>query len=178
MTTRIEPATDKNVLKLLVVDDSPESLRLITDTVREEGLEVFTTNDPGTALAMFYHIRPRIVLLDLVMPKINGMQLLEEMVAADPGVDILLMTAHYSTDSAVEAIQKGASDYLTKPISIPKLRVRIQALRAEAERRRQTLRLDDQLVDMYQFEGIIGRSPLMLEVFSKIRQVAAHFRNL
>jgi DNA-binding NtrC family response regulator len=178
MTTRIEPATDKNVLKLLVVDDSPESLRLITDTVREEGLEVFTTNDPGTALAMFYHIRPRIVLLDLVMPKINGMQLLEEMVAADPGVDILLMTAHYSTDSAVEAIQKGASDYLTKPISIPKLRVRIQALRAEAERRRQTLRLDDQLVDMYQFEGIIGRSPLMLEVFAKIRQVAAHFRNL
>jgi DNA-binding NtrC family response regulator len=178
MTTKTEPMTERNVLKMLVVDDSPESLRLITDTVSEEGLEVFTTNEPGTALSMFHHIRPRIVLLDLVMPNINGMQILEDMVAADPGADILLMTAHYSTDSAVEAIQKGACDYLTKPLSIPKLRARIQSLRAEAERRRQTLRLDDQLVDMYQFEGIIGRSPLMLEVFARIRQVAPHFRNL
>jgi DNA-binding NtrC family response regulator len=176
--TTTEPATEKNVVKMLVVDDSPESLKLITDTVREEGLEVFTTNEPEAALAMFHHVRPRIVLLDLVMPKISGMQILEDMVAADPGVDILLMTAHCTTDSAVEAIQKGASDYLTKPLSIPKLRARIQALREEAERWRQTRRLDDQLVDMYQFEGIIGRSPLMLEVFAKISQVAPHFRNV
>jgi DNA-binding NtrC family response regulator len=178
MTARVEPATGRNVLKLLAVDDSLENLRLIADTVKEVGLEVYTTNDPGTALAMFHQIRPRIVLLDLVMPKISGMQLLEEMVAADPGVETILMTAHYSTDSAVEAIQKGASDYLVKPLCIPKLRARIQILLAEAEKRRATLRLDDQLVDMYQFEGIIGRSPLMLEVFAKIRQVAPHFRNL
>lgn len=175
---RTEPAAGKSILKLLAVDDSQESLKLISDTVKEEGLEVFTTNDPEQAMAMFHRIHPRIVLLDLLMPKINGMQLLEEIIAADPGVDVILMTAHYSTDSAVEAIQKGASDYLIKPIHIPKLRARIQSLLAEAAKRQQTLQLDDQLVDMYQFEGIIGRSPLMLEVFARIRQVAPHFRNI
>jgi DNA-binding NtrC family response regulator len=178
MTIRPEPATDKSVLKLLAVDDSHESLMLIRDTLKEEGVEVFTTNDPGNALEMFRCIRPRIVLLDLVMPKVNGLQLLEDILAVDPGVEVILMSAHSSTDSAVEAIQKGASDFLIKPIHIPRLRDRIQGLLAEAAKRQQTLRLDDQLVDVYQFEGIIGRSPLMLEVFAKIRQVAPHYRNV
>jgi DNA-binding NtrC family response regulator len=166
------------MLNLLAVDDSTETLGLISDTLKAEGVEVFTTNDPETALAMFRHIRPRIVLLDLVMPKVSGIQLLEEMLAVDPGVDVILMTAHYSTDSAIEAIQKGAVDYLVKPINMAKLRARMQSLLADAALREQTLRLDDQLVDMYQFEGIIGRSPLMLEVFARIRHVAPHFRNV
>ena len=178
MTMKTDLQVEKSILKLLVVDDSQESLRLISDTVKEEGLKVFTTSDPEAALALFQRIRPQIVLLDLVMPKINGMQLLEAFIADDPGADVILMTADYSTESAVEAIQKGAGDYLIKPLNIPKLRVRIQGLLADAVKRRQILHLDDQLVDMYQFEGIIGRSPVMLEVFAKIRQVAPHFRNL
>ena len=90
---------------------------------------------------MLQHVRPRIVLLDLVMPKVNGMQLLEKIVAFDPGIDVILMTAHYSTESAVEAIQKGASDYLIKPINMPKLRVRLQTLLAEAAQTRANIAL-------------------------------------
>ena len=112
------------------------------------------------------------------MPKINGMELLERIVAADPGTDVILITAHYSAESAVEAIQKGACDYLTKPLNIEKLRDRITSLLAEGARRQKTLRLDLELLDVYQFEGMVGRSPLMLEVFAKIRRIAPHYRTV
>ena len=166
------------VLKLLAVDDNRQNLDLITATLEQEGLEILTTEDPESGLEMFLRLRPRIVLLDLVMPKMNGMELLERIVAIDPGTDVILITAHYSPESAVEAIQKGACDYLTKPLNIEKLRDRIARLLAEAERRHKTLRLDLELVDVYQFEGMVGRSPLMLEVFAKVRRIAPHFRTV
>src|SRR5208282_1721481 len=66
--------------------------------------------------------------------------------------------------------------YLNKPLEVEKLRSRIASLVQEAERRQMTLRLDQKLVDAFQFEGMIGRSPLMMEVFAKIRRIAPHFR--
>src|SRR5581483_2282506 len=90
----------------------------------------------------------------------------------------IIMTAHYSTQSAVEAIQNGACDYLNKPLNIQELRDRISGLLAQADERRKTHQLDQELVGAYQFEGIVGRSPLMLEVFAKIRRVAPHFRTV
>jgi DNA-binding NtrC family response regulator len=112
------------------------------------------------------------------MPKISGMELLERIVAVDPGADVILITAHYSTESAVEAIQKGACDYLTKPLDIERLRGRIGRLVQEAEDRQNTLRLDQELLHAYQFEGMVGRSPLILEVFANIRRIAPHFRTV
>jgi DNA-binding NtrC family response regulator len=112
------------------------------------------------------------------MPKVSGIEILERIISVDPGVDVILITAHYSPESAVEAIQKGATDYLTKPLDIDKLRSRIGNLLADAEVRRKTLRLENELVDVYQFEGMVGRSPLMLEVFAKIRRIAPHFRTV
>jgi DNA-binding NtrC family response regulator len=96
----------------------------------------------------------------------------------DPSTDVILMTAHYSTESAVEAIRKGASDYLNKPISIATLRQRISALVDEARRRRRALQLEDELVAGCEFEGLVGNSPLMWEMFSKIRRIAPHYRTV
>ncbi len=106
------------------------------------------------------------------------MEVLERMVAADPGTNVILMTAHYSTDSAVEAIRKGAYDYLTKPLDVLSLQGRITALLEEAKQRQHTLELELELLKAYEFQGIIGRSPLMLEVFAGVRRVAPHFRNV
>jgi DNA-binding NtrC family response regulator len=166
------------VLKLLAIDDDRQNLDLITKALEQEGLEILTSEDPELGLEIFLRDRPRIVLLDLVMPKMNGMEVLERIVSVDPGTDVILLTAHYTSDSAVEAIQKGACDYLTKPLNIEKLRDRISSLLADAERRQKTLHLDQELVDAYQFEGMVGRSPLMLEVFAKIRRIAPHFRTV
>lgn len=67
---------------------------------------------------MFYNCRPQIVLTDLAMPHMSGMEVPERIIKADPATDVILITAHYSTESAVDAVKKGASDYLDKPISI------------------------------------------------------------
>jgi DNA-binding NtrC family response regulator len=86
------------------------------------------------------------------------------------------MTAHYSTESAVEAIKKGASDYLNKPVSIPALREKIGSLLAAARKRMRALQLEDELASNAEFEGIIGNSPLMWDMFSRIRRIAPHYR--
>jgi DNA-binding NtrC family response regulator len=170
--------TLSSALKLLAIDDEAQNLEIIQLALRRDGLEIMTCQDPEEGFEMFLRTRPKIVLLDLVMPKVNGIELLERIVSVDPGVDVILITAHYSPESAVEAIQKGATDYLTKPVDIEKLRARIEVLMEDAEIRRKTLRLDHELIDAYQFEGMVGRSPLMLEVYAKIRRIAPHFRTV
>lgn len=169
---------EAHTLKLLAIDDNPENLEFIRSALELEGLEILTAEDPEEGLKTFLRVRPRIVLLDLVMPRVSGMEILERIVAIDPGVDVILITAHYSAESAVEAIQKGASDYLTKPIDVEKLRSRIKNMLTDAETRQKTLRLEQELMNAYQFEGMVGRSPLMLEVFARIRRIAPHFRTV
>ena len=171
-------ANETPTLKVLVIDDDAQNLDLIGDALKQEGLEIAQALGPRLGLEKFSTLRPRVVLLDLIMPEMGGMEVLERIIAADPGVDVILMTAHYSAESAVEAIQKGAADYLTKPLNIEKLRDRFKTLLTDAQTRVNTLKLDNQLVGAYQFEGIVGRSPLMLDVFAKIRRVSPHFRTV
>ena len=164
--------------KLLVIDDNPETLHLVQDALASDQLDILTAGDPETGLELFFRHHPLIVLVDLMMPKINGIQVLETIVAADAAVEVILITAHYSAESAVEAVQKGATDYLTKPLDLEKLRARISNIQAEAQRRERTAQLDRELLDVYEFEGMIGRSPLMLEVFAKIRRVSPHYKTI
>jgi len=165
-----------STFRLLAVDDNPEDLKFIAAALNQEGLEILTAEDPEPGFEVFLRTRPGIVLLGPAMPSAGGMDLLERMLRADPGVSVLLISGHYSAESAVEAIQRGACDYLTKPLDAQRLRDRIADLLAEAEMRKKTLGLDKELVEACQFEGIVSRSPLMLDIFTKIRRVAPHFR--
>src|ERR1700694_852956 len=111
--------TEKASVTLVVIDDDQQNLDLVTDALDEEQeLQILTTTDPAHGLELVLHKHPQIVLLDLMMPVMGGMELLERIVEADPGIDVILLTGDYSTESAVEAIQKGASDYLTKPVNL------------------------------------------------------------
>ncbi len=170
--------TKSNAFKLLAIDDDPQTLSLIADALGSESLEILTAEESEAGFELFMQARPRIVLLDFIMPKVSGLELLERMLAADPAANVVIITGHYSTESAIEAIQKGACDYLTKPLDFQRLRDRIASVWTEAEIRRKTLLLDQELLQACQFEGIVSRSPLMLEVFAKIRRVAPHFRTL
>jgi DNA-binding NtrC family response regulator len=166
------------ILKLLAIDDTVQNLELISEALAQEGVSILTASDADEGFDLFLQNRPNVVLLDLVMPKVKGMELLEKLVAADPGAEVILMTAHYSTESAVEAIQKGACDYLTKPLDLNKLRVKIYSLLSEAEQRRRTHQLDHAMLDACQFEGMIGRGPAMLDTFARIRRIAPHFQTV
>ena len=165
-------------LKLLAVDDTPENLDLVRDALARENVQIFTAPSAEVALERFIQVRPRIVLSDLVLPGMNGLELLDRILGKDPGTDFVLMTAYYSTESAVDAIRRGAYDYLPKPLDVERLRKCIRDLVQEAMTRQRTFHLDHDLVDAYQFEGMIGRSPFMLEVFAKIRRIAPHYRSV
>src|SRR5271167_1952368 len=115
-------------IKMVAIDDTPASLELVSEALQQEGLAIFTSTDPEDGLDLVFQEHPQIVLVDLVMPKLSGLQVLERIVEFDPAIDVILMTAHYSTESAVEAIKKGATDYLNKPISIATLRERVGRL--------------------------------------------------
>jgi DNA-binding NtrC family response regulator len=165
-----------DTFRLLAIDDNPENFASITEALESEGLEILTANNAEAGFELFLQAQPRTVIINLDPSEATGMGLLERMVCADPGVNVILISEHYSTDSAVEAIRKGACDYLTTPIEFRRLRHRIASFLADAEMRNKTLTLDQKLLQACRFEGIVSRSPLMLDVFSKIRRVAPHFR--
>ncbi len=162
--------------KLLAIDSDPQNRALIRDAMSQDGIEILTASDPETGFELFLQARPRNVVVDLNLPHTTGMDLLERMLRTDPSVNVIMVSDRYSPDSAVEAIKKGACDYLTRPLDFQKLHHRIAGFLAEAETRQRTLVLDHELVQACQFKGIVSRSPLMLEVFAKMRRVAPHFR--
>ena len=171
-------AEPESTVTLVAIDDDQESLDLVKDALAAlDGLQVLTAPHPEEGLRLVQRHHPEIVLLDLVMPGLGGMELLDRILAFAPSTDVLLITGHYSTESAVEAIQKGASDYLNKPLSISVLRQRVGKLLEDAKRRQMSRRLGADLARASQFEGMLGTSPLMLEVFARIRRVAPHFRS-
>ena len=165
-------------ITLLAIDDDPASLELVSDALEQTGLGILTATDSQTGLNIIREKRPEIVLLDLMIPGVKGMELLDKIVSIAPEAEVILVTGHYSTDSAVEAIRKGASDYITKPLSIPNLRQRVGVLVEEARRRQSAARLDSELLRASEFQRMVGRSPAMMDVFARIRRVAPHFRTI
>jgi DNA-binding NtrC family response regulator len=165
-------------VSLVIIDDNLGSLEMLSSALSRQGLDIFTASDPQRGLDLIRAKHPQIVLTDLVMPGMSGLEVLERTAAFDPSIDVVLMTAHYTTETAVEAIRKGAADYLNKPVSISVLRERIGKFVAEAERRRKSLALEGEMLAANEFEGIIGRSPLMWDLFSRIRRIAPHYRTV
>src|SRR6266849_3098105 len=164
------------LITAVAIDDDTGSVDFIRAALKQQPVEVLTATDADAGLKLVLERRPQIVLLDLLMPKMNGLEVLDRILDAAPETEVVLMTGHYTPESAVEAIRRGASDYITKPILITLLRERIGKLVAEAQQRQAALQLDGELLKTHQFESMIGRSPLMLQVFAKIRRVAPHYR--
>ncbi|HEX4005829.1 MAG TPA: sigma-54 dependent transcriptional regulator [Acidobacteriaceae bacterium] len=159
-------------ISIVIVDDNPGSLELLSAALAREGATIYTASRPGAALELVRQHRPQMVLTDLVMPEMTGLELLNRIMEFAPGTDVILMTAHYTTETAVEAIRRGAADYLEKPIRLTVLRERVGRLIEDA-RRRQTLHAEDRA----EFEGIIGQSPRMGEMFARVRRIAPHYRS-
>ena len=170
------PYSHDPIRRLVAIDSDPHTLALIQDVLRSDFLEIFTSSDCNEGLALIREKRPHIVLLDKGMPNDIGIGLLEQITDLDPGIETILMAGQYDTEFAVEAIKKGACDYLGKPISIPQLRKTIENILIELGKRRESSVLDEQLLQSFQLQGMVGRSPLMLDLFRKIRRVAPHFR--
>lgn len=164
------------MVSLLIIDDSPELLESLADALAQPGVEVLTASDSEKGIDLFLRRRPQVVLADLVMPKLSGLDLLDRIMDVDPGTEVLLMTGHHSTETAVRAIKGGARDYLQKPVSPGTLVEKVGEAVQEARRRQRLPEIEEELRVLGSFQGIIGRSVRMCEMYSRIQRVAPHYR--
>jgi len=171
-------ASSDSALRVVAIDDDPQHLKFIATVLSQENVVVSTATDPREGLALIRKERPHLVLVDLVMPGMSGMEVLERILEFDPATEVVLLTGQYSTESAVEAIQKGAADYLTKPVDVERLHQRVESLISEVRKGQRRVELENELIENSQFAAMVGHSPAMLEVFHRIRRVAPHFRTV
>jgi DNA-binding NtrC family response regulator len=167
-----------STLRVVAIDDDEQQLKLIATVLSQESVDVSTAGNPKDGLELVRREHPHLVLVDLLMPCMSGMEVLERIVDFDPSIDVVLLTGQYSTESAVEAIQKGAADYLTKPVDVDKLQQRVESLLSELHKGQRCLQLEHELLDNSQFAAMVGHSAVMLELFRRIRRVAPHFRTV
>ena len=112
------------------------------------------------------------------IPESTGTNFLDRAPLTDPGVHVLVMTGQYTLDSALEAIRRGATDFLPKPIDRHRLKRTLDEVAALQDQRRRVRSLEEQLLKDLEFHGIVGKSPAMLEVFDFARKVARHYTNV
>src|SRR5262245_56368112 len=159
---------------LLVVDDDQPVLRILERIAGKIGFEVITCSSSAEAMRTLLRRPADLAMVDLRMPDVNGLELLRQIRQAVPGCEVILMTGFAAVDSAVEAIKLGAREYLTKPFDFDRLRQVLTDIRLELERRAHLVALEDEVARRLEFCGMLGRSPLMQEVFSLIQRLAPH----
>ena len=163
-------------VSVVIIDDNPRSLEFVSEALARDNVRILTASDPEEGIDLVYTHHPQVVVTDLVMPRMSGLDVLSRIMEFDPAIDVILMTAHYTSDTAVEAIRKGAADYLNKPVSLTLLRERVGRLIDSGVQRQQIMDVDDELLRTAQFEGMVGRSPQVWEMFSRIKRIAPHYR--
>jgi len=166
------------MLQLVAVDDDVQILEFIAKVLASPDLTISKCADPHEGWALIQRIRPDVVILDQIMPGLSGMELLARIVEWDPAIDVVILTSEDSTDLAVEAIQKGASDFLAKPVSPAVLRDRLSVPINNAMQRHRMSSLQDELLSTSKFADMVGHSAPMLDVFALVRRIAAHFRSV
>ena len=163
---------------LLAIDDEPGMLALVERFARSLQFTVVCHSGGRGALAQISHVRPDIVLVDLQMPELNGLEILKAIRDVDSTCAVVLMTGHASVDSAIEAVRLGALDYLTKPLDLERLRDLLTTVSKGIERRETLLQIDADVARQFEFQGMIGRSAPMQELFDAVRRLAPHVRTL
>jgi DNA-binding NtrC family response regulator len=162
---------------VVAIDDDPATLGQVSKALSADSqLNLFTANTSSEGLELVAARHPKIVLLGSGLSTSEGVPLFQHLIELDPGMDVILLTDNYSDECAIKAIQEGACDCLAKPVCVDQVRERIDSLVAAALARRRTLELDRELMEAFRFEGMVGRSPLMLDLYGKITRVARHFR--
>jgi DNA-binding NtrC family response regulator len=163
---------------ILVVDDDREMRELVRDILQERGHRVELAAEGREAIKQLADTQFNVVMTDLRMKGIQGLELLAEIKRTYPAINVILMTAFGSIETAIEAMKQGATDYLIKPVKTEELvRVVERAVR-EGMLRQEVERLRREVHREYSFHHILGKSKPMREIFDLIRRVADSPTNL
>src|SRR5437016_8868677 len=173
-----EIVAPKSSLTPCILDDDPAQLEMLSAVIADLGYEAVPTSNPEEALKLVKSGHCRMVLADVHMPGMDGYEFLDLVSRSDPGVRVILMSGVYTLDSALEAIRRGASDFMPKPIDRSRLKKSLDDVAALYDQRRRVRALEEQLLKDLEFHGIVGKGPAMLEVFDFARKVARHYTNV
>ena len=157
---------------ILVVDDEKNYLLVLSAILEDEGYEVLTANSGHEALEVQKSSDLDLILTDMKMPAMDGIELLENVKASDPDLPVIMMTAHGTIDKAVEAMQKGAYSYILKPFDNERLTIYVKKAVALYQVVKENRRLRETVTSQYRFGNIIGKSKPIRDVFETIRKVA------
>jgi two-component system response regulator HydG len=164
--------------RLLVVDDDPYIPVLIERFARKLGFDVASRGNGRDALDALSELRPDVTLVDLQMPELTGIDVLKAVRAADPECRVILMTGNATLETAIEAVKAGALDYLSKPLDFERLGTLLADVRDSIQQRERMMEGDAAVALQFEFHGMIGRSPVMQELFDAIRRLAVHARTV
>jgi DNA-binding NtrC family response regulator len=159
-------------LRVLIVEDDPAQRTGLSQLVAGWGYSASSAPDGEAALTQISQSPPDVILSDLVMPKMGGLDLLRALKQQDHNITILILTAQGTVDTAVEAIQLGAYDYVAKPIDPQRLRILLNQVSERHARQQEVTVLRRQLRDHGRFGTMIGTSVAMRQVYQLIEQAA------
>jgi len=157
---------------ILIVDDEKNYLTILSALLEDEGFEVLTALGGPEALDIHKSSDLDLILTDMKMPKMDGIELLENIKKNDPDLPVILMTAHGTVDKAVEAMQKGAYTYVLKPFDNERLIIYVKKAISTYQVVKENRRLRDTVESQYRFGSIIGKSKKMRDIFDTIQKVA------
>lgn len=158
--------------KVLIVDDEANARDALGELLKAEGYITATARDGHEALRKLDSFEPDVVLTDLKMPRVDGMELLRRGTAAAPHACFVVMTAFGSIENAVLAMRQGAENYVTKPLDLDALVLTVQRAAEKSQLRREATRLRYEISDRYSFEKIVGDHPSMQRLLKQVAQVA------
>ncbi|MBI4563055.1 MAG: sigma-54-dependent Fis family transcriptional regulator [Candidatus Rokubacteria bacterium] len=164
--------------RILIVDDEPDMVENCQRILSRAGHRCLTVTDAREALALLESERPALLLADLKMPGVDGMELLRHARQVEPQMPVIILTAFATIESAVAAVKEGAFDYLAKPFSVDQLKLAVERALAQRRLALENVRLREQLQETYGLENIVGRSPAMTQVFELVRKAARSEANI
>ncbi len=162
----------KKKVKILVVDDEAIIRESLRDWFNDAGYQVLTAENGPQALEIMEKDKPSIAVVDLVMPGMDGIELLKKVKEVSPNVDVIIITAYASIPTAIAAIREGAYDYIEKPFSPEKVELLINKLVEHQRLIEENISLHQQLEKRYRFENIIAKSAKMQQIIELIKVVA------
>jgi DNA-binding NtrC family response regulator len=164
--------------RVLVVDDEADMVDNCIRILGRANYECLSTTDPHEALALVETERPALLVTDLKMPGMDGMELLRRAREVDPALPVVVITAFATIESAVAAVREGAFDYLPKNFSVEQLRVAVDRAIQHRELTLENRRLREQLQEVLGLDNLIGSSPVMARVFELVKKAARSEANI
>jgi two-component system, NtrC family, response regulator HydG len=166
------------VEQILILDDEPDMIENCRRLLGTAGYECVGTTDPREALNILESRRPDLLLTDMRMPDMDGLELLRRAHEIDPQRPVIMFTAFATIESAVAAVKEGAFDYLSKPFSLDQLRLVVDRALSQRRLMLENLNLREQLRGVYGFENIVGQSHALKQVLELVRKAARSEANL